>query len=193
VLELSKGIDRFQARFDAASGKCKLIRRTGKVEETMQEQVLAEKDTKLKGTGTYHVRFANFSEQLTVWVGSQLPFGNGVTYAPAKELGPVGQNDLLAPARIGAHGGSLSVTHLQLWRNTYYTLNEQQQVAHFAVGNNPEQKIQTFYVQPGHYLALGDNSSASSDSRYWGLVPERLLLGRALWVYYPFGRFGGIE
>jgi len=159
----------------------------------MQEQVLAEKDTKLKGTGTHHVRFANFDEQLTVWVDSQLPFGKGVTYPPAKEIGPVASNDLLAPARIGAYGGGLSVSHLQLWRNTFYTLNEREHMATIIVGNNPEQKIQTFYVQPGHYLALGDNSSASSDSRYWGLVPERLLLGRALWVYYPFRRFGGIE
>jgi signal peptidase I len=195
VLELSRGIDRFQAKFDVAAGKCKLVRRTGRVEETMQEAVLAEKDTKLKGTGTYHVRFANFDEQLTVWVDSQFPFGNGVTYPPAKEIGPVGENDIKAPARIGVHSAGLAVTHLQLWRNTYYTLNEQDpnHVATITVGANPEQKIQTFYVQPGHYLALGDNSSASSDSRYWGLVPERLLLGRALWVYYPFGRFGGIE
>jgi signal peptidase I len=42
------------------------------------------------------------------------------------------------------------------------------------------------YVQPSHYLCLGDNSPESSDGRYWGLVPQRLLLGRALMVYYPF-------
>jgi signal peptidase I len=41
-------------------------------------------------------------------------------------------------------------------------------------------------VQPGHYLCLGDNSPESSDSRQWGAVPERLMLGRALAVYYPF-------
>jgi signal peptidase I len=44
----------------------------------------------------------------------------------------------------------------------------------------------TLYVQPKHYLCLGDNSPHSSDGRSWGLVPERLLLGRALLVYYPF-------
>ena len=41
-------------------------------------------------------------------------------------------------------------------------------------------------MQPGHYLCLGDNSTESSDSRDWGAVPERLMLGRALMVYYPF-------
>jgi len=51
----------------------------------------------------------------------------------------------------------------------------------------------TLYVQPNHYLCLGDNSPESSDSRVWGLVPNRLLLGRALLVYYPFGRAGRIR
>ena len=37
-----------------------------------------------------------------------------------------------------------------------------------------KQKFRTMYVQPGHYLCLGDNSTASSDSRDWGLVPQRL-------------------
>ena len=46
--------------------------------------------------------------------------------------------------------------------------------------------FRVMYVQPGHYLCLGDNSPASSDSREWGLVPQRLMLGRALIVYYPF-------
>ena len=53
--------------------------------------------------------------------------------------------------------------------------------------------VQTFFVQPGHYLCLGDNSSESSDSRFWGSVPERLLLGRALLVYFPFTRMGVIR
>ena len=54
-------------------------------------------------------------------------------------------------------------------------------------------EYKTLYVQPGHYLCLGDNSQASSDSRDWGLVPERLMLGRALLVYYPFQRAGAIR
>jgi signal peptidase I len=41
---------------------------------------------------------------------------------------------------------------------------------------------------PDEYFALGDNSTASSDSRTWGPVPERLLLGKAVSVYFPLGR-----
>jgi signal peptidase I len=50
--------------------------------------------------------------------------------------------------------------------------------------------VRTYYVQPGHFLCLGDNSPHSSDGRAWGLVPERLMLGRALMVYYPFPPLG---
>lgn len=36
------------------------------------------------------------------------------------------------------------------------------------------------------YLAMGDNSPFSSDSRVWGPVPEQNLVGPALFVYWPF-------
>lgn len=44
------------------------------------------------------------------------------------------------------------------------------------------------------YWALGDNSGNSSDSRVWGTVPEENIVGRAAFVYYPFGHhFGFID
>lgn len=56
-----------------------------------------------------------------------------------------------------------------------------------------EYPTSVMYVQPGHYLCLGDNSLQSSDSRTWGVVPQRLMLGRALSVYWPIERFGRIR
>ena len=43
-----------------------------------------------------------------------------------------------------------------------------------------------------HYFALGDNSYFSFDSRYWGPVPEENLVGRGLWVYWPFNQHWGL-
>ncbi|OYW73292.1 MAG: signal peptidase I [Verrucomicrobia bacterium 12-59-8] len=42
------------------------------------------------------------------------------------------------------------------------------------------------------YWAMGDNSYNSSDSRYWGTVPERNLVGPGLFCYFPLGRNWGV-
>src|SRR5262249_41388844 len=168
-------------------GNCVLQRLTGTtdVEREKSKKELAHAETSLKRKGTYHVRFANFDERLTVWVDRKLPFGDGVVYDPAKERGPVKANDLEAPASIGAAGAAVSVSHLQLWRDTFYTHSPGGAYQRVNILGTPRD-VQTMYVQPGHYLCLGDNSGSSADSREWGLVPDRLLLGRALVVYFPF-------
>lgn len=52
-----------------------------------------------------------------------------------------------------------------------------------------EQKIT---VPADSYLAMGDNSGNSLDGRYWGFVPAKDVIGRPLWIYYPFTKRWGI-
>ncbi|MDR3402096.1 MAG: signal peptidase I [Chthoniobacter sp.] len=48
-----------------------------------------------------------------------------------------------------------------------------------------------FTVPEKHYFAMGDNSYHSSDSRDWGPVPQQNIMGRGLFVYWPFGPHWG--
>ena len=40
-------------------------------------------------------------------------------------------------------------------------------------------------VPPNKFFAMGDNSPKSLDSRYWGFVPDKDVIGRPLFIYYP--------
>ena len=158
ILELSKGVDRFQARWDLSTGTCTLVR-LSKEQGKKEPEELDRKETSLKKPGSYRLRFANVDERLTVWVDGSLPFGDGVPYSPPKEGGKSTGNDL-EPASIGVQGAAVNVEDLSLWRDTYYT-------------NSPKRPDTfTLYVQPGHYLCMGDNSPQSSDSRSWDAFPD---------------------
>jgi len=43
----------------------------------------------------------------------------------------------------------------------------------------------TLEIPAKSYFAMGDNSPRSKDSRFWGFVPEKDVVGRPLFIYYP--------
>jgi signal peptidase I len=63
---------------------------------------------------------------------------------------------------------------------TGYTNQHEQPMRYLGTPND------TVTVPPNSYFALGDNSANSLDSRYWGFVPADNVVGRGLFVYWPF-------
>lgn len=107
------------------------------------------------------------------------------------------------PPRIYARGGEFELTHLAVDRDEYYYHDPSFQALALSWGPRdgwatPEYPM----LLRGHeFFMLGDNTSASKDSRLWdqigshlvsrgedfqlGTVPEDQLIGKAFFVYWP--------
>jgi len=49
------------------------------------------------------------------------------------------------------------------------------------------------HVPLDSYFVLGDNSGSSHDSRYWGFVPKKDVIGKAEFIFWPLNRIRVIK
>ena len=109
---------------------------------------------------------------------------------------------------VGTPGDTLAMRDGRLYRNGSYE-NEpyavhthrrvraarqefEWQLVHLVGGTASRQYAPTrddwgpLVVPPNNYFVLGDNRDNSQDSRYWGFVPDTLVRGQPVFVYYSY-------
>jgi len=94
---------------------------------------------------------------------------------------------------VGTPGDTLEVKAPVLYRNgspidgsAAFGRNARKEGKYPGYNNVGELSFgQTVSVPEHNYFAMGDNSPRSKDSRYWGFVPEKDVVGKPLFIYYP--------
>ena len=60
-----------------------------------------------------------------------------------------------------------------------------------ACGGGPSCNfLKPIKIPPGDYFMMGDNRGESDDSRFWGPVPDKWIIGVAFFTYWPPDRIG---
>jgi len=85
---------------------------------------------------------------------------------------------------IGLPGDEVKIENHTVYVNGY-ALNEPY-IAELPAYNG------TWYVPENCLFVLGDNRNNSSDSHQWGYVEMKDIVGKAVFIYYPFDVFGSL-
>ena len=112
--------------------------------------------------------------------------GDVVVFSPTETLREQKFKDAFIKRVIGLPGDTVEVKGGTVYVNDR-PLREK------YIEEAPEYKYGPVTVPEDKYLVLGDNRNNSYDSHYWGFVPRKNLIGRAVIRFWPPNRVGGID
>ena len=211
LLELVEGVYRYRCRINLESGEAELFQLNARHGENDERNLLSA-DSGVDGPGNYEFRFANVDDRLCLWVdGDLMDFGEEAAYQRQALDNSLPTDADLTPVGIAVRGASVAVSNLLLERDIYYRAESHERDAQRRafqqrltrlVGdpqawgeeyNEGREELDTvdLVIGPDSFLALGDNSPRSSDSRLWRsdmqTVPREFLVGKAFYIYWPHG------
>jgi len=130
-----------------------------------------------------------FIYPLREWIGDKEPIKRGDIVVL---LYPDDPSKSYIKRVVGLPGEEVNVENGKLYINGMQMVESYLDSEYISSDSMPG----SVHVKEHHYFVMGDNRRNSSDSRYWGLVPEKYIYGKAIFRYYPFtpiDRVGAIE
>jgi signal peptidase I len=89
---------------------------------------------------------------------------------------------------IGTPSDEIEIKNGEIWINHKQLKKDPvNKIYYYNRGDFGKEGV-TLKIPPGNYFALGDNSASSKDSRYWGFLDDKYLIGKAVMVYWPLNR-----
>jgi signal peptidase I len=110
--------------------------------------------------------------------------GNIVVFSrpPAEDCGGPEVNDLVKRV-VGLPGETISLSGGDVYINgnrldeSWLPASEQNKT-YPGPGGTPYSLVRPYHIPAGDYFVMGDNRTDSCDSRYWGPIPESLIVGK---------------
>lgn len=203
-LALEEGGFQFRVMFDLESGGATLEI----VDHKNAEAILPFGDDKqgpkqpkaksaIASAGKHTVMFANCDDKLYVWVDDKPVEFDGPT-----EFAPLGntrhENSDLVPAQVGMRGFKGTIDRIKMQRDVFYIADKTDRAGSDPLLLVPRKSDAVYFkTGPDQFFPLGDNSPESKDARIWdrdevpgtpNVVDRRLLIGKALFIYWPYGQ-----
>ena len=163
ALELNDGRQTLRVTLALPEGKLSLT--AG--EQPFSTTVLSSDSLRELAQGAVIVELSNFDRQLLLAIGARVELRH-----PLADASP--PRGTARPFAFGAAGLQVELGELTVYRDIYYSRQ--------AVGEAANIELAVLCLGDDEYYLLGDNSPISIDSRSWGGVSGRLLLGRPLGV-----------
>jgi signal peptidase I len=111
--------------------------------------------------------------------------GDIVVFQPPEELQRRGypKDQAFIKRVIGEPGKVVSVAQGKVYLND-------QPLSEDYIAEPPNQPFSPVQVPEDKFFVMGDNRNDSNDSRYWGFLPRKNIIGRATFRFWPLDRIG---
>lgn len=94
---------------------------------------------------------------------------------------------------IGLPGDVIRLDGRGIYVNSKRLNEEYLATGTYTTGHSTIPEGQNYLVTEGQYVVMGDNRERSSDSREWGTVASKNIIGRAFFRYWPFPKLGLVK